>query len=79
MITAHVMTLGPMFTMSTALLAWFSLHQRMSVIDVAVVDASTSALDGWIKREVLSLPEERTVLFQAEQEGKPQIRVPAVG
>lgn len=78
MIAVHAMTLGPMFTVGSALLAWFSLHQRISAIDVAVANASTSTPNGWVKREALSLPSERTVLFHAEQEGKPQIRAPAV-
>jgi hypothetical protein len=78
MIAVHAMTLAPMFTVGSALLAWFSLHQRMSAIDFAVADASTSTPNGWMKREVLPLPGERTVSFQAGQEGKPQIRAPAV-
>lgn len=78
MIAVHAMPLGQMVTLGTALLAWFSLHQRMSAVDAAVANASAGAPCGWMKREIVPLPGERTVFFQAEQEGQPQIRAPAV-
>ncbi len=56
MIAVHAMTLEPMVTLGTVLLAWFSLHQRMSAMDTAVADASTRTFHHRIGRQMLSLP-----------------------